>query len=130
MQISGSVIHLPPGADYRRMPPPALRSTPPRTARTPRSRRALMKRLLSLLLLLPIAAPAADLIKPKEPIKDRYIVVLDAKSVLGLKLPVVDDLARQLATLAGGRVLRSYAGILGGFALEAKADALAPLLKD
>lgn len=93
-----------------------------------------MKRLaVFVMLLAPLAAPAADLIKPKEPVADRFIVVLDAKAAgpLGAATaPLLDALARELAALTGGRVLKSYSGVLGGFALQAKREALAPLLKD
>jgi serine protease len=89
-----------------------------------------MKRIALLLALVPLAAPAAELIKPKEPIKDRYIVVLDPKLRIGVGLPLVDGLAKELATLVGGKVLHTYSGVVGGFAVAARAEALAPLLKD
>ena len=87
-----------------------------------------------LLLLLPLSATAAELIKPKEPIADRYIVVLDTGAVgkvAGqLGLPAVDAVAQELTALVGGRLLHSYAGVLGGFALQVKRGALEPLLRD
>lgn len=86
--------------------------------------------LLMLLAFLPLTAHAAKLIQPKEPIAGRYIVVLDPKLKATPGLPLLDGTARALATLVAGRVLYTYSGVVGGFALEAKADALAPLLKD
>ncbi|HUR39952.1 MAG TPA: S8 family peptidase [Verrucomicrobiae bacterium] len=85
--------------------------------------------LLLLSALAPCTASAAELIRPKEPVPNRYIVVLE-KLPGGLGLPVLDVAARELAAVVGGRVLHTYSGILGGFALEVRGDALAPLLKD
>lgn len=90
-----------------------------------------MARLLALVLLaLPLTAGAAQFIKPKEPVAGRFIVVLDPKLAGNLGLPAADALARELTGLVGGRLLHSYSGVLGGFALQAKREALAPLLKD
>ena len=93
-----------------------------------------MRRLaVFMMLLAPLAVSAAELLKPKEPVADRFIVVLSASAAgpLGAATaPLLDALARELAALTGGRVLKSYSGVLGGFALQAKREALAPLLKD
>src|SRR5688572_19893714 len=51
--------------------------------------------LLAPALLMPLAALAAELIKPREPIANRFIVVLDPKLSGGLGLPLVDKLARE-----------------------------------
>jgi len=89
-----------------------------------------MRRFVFLLLMLPLSAPAAELIKPKQPIADRFIVVLEPKLAGGLGAPLIDGLARELAALAGGRVLHTYGGVVGGFALRARRVALEPLLRD
>ena len=94
-----------------------------------------MPRLLVLLtLLLPLAAGAAELIKPKEPVADRFIVVFDG-AVAGMRagalgVPAVDAAAQELTALVGGKLLHRYSGVLGGFAIQAKRGALEPLLKD
>jgi subtilisin family serine protease len=87
---------------------------------------AMPRALVLLLLTLPFAAGAAELLKVREPVADRFIVVLDPGRVAGDA--AVDALARQLAGLAGGRVLHTYSGIVGGFALQAPRAALGPLL--
>jgi serine protease len=88
-----------------------------------------MKRALVLLIaILPLAVGAAELIKPKDPIPGRYIVVLQKK--IALHVPIAEGLARDLVALAGGVLLNTYSGVVGGFAMEAKADRLAPLLAD
>lgn len=85
---------------------------------------------LSLLLAWPLAGRAAELITPREPLADRFIVVLDGKLRRGLALPAAEALARELAALVSGRVLHTYAGVVGGFAIQAKREALTPLLRD
>lgn len=91
-----------------------------------------MTRIVALLLLTawPLAGRAAELITPREPVADRFIVVLDGKLRRGLGLPAAEALARELAARVSGRVLHTYAGVVGGFAIQAKREALAPLLRD
>jgi subtilisin family serine protease len=93
-----------------------------------------MRCLLVVLFLLPATAFAAELIKPKEPIADRYIVVLDARVAAKLAgplgAPAIDAIARELTALVGGQLLHSYTGVLGGFAIKVKRGALEPLLRD
>jgi subtilisin family serine protease len=85
---------------------------------------------LAVLLALPLSAAAAELIQPKEPVADRFIVVLDPRVGAKLGLPLVDTLARELTRLVGGRLLHTYDGVVGGFAIQVKREALAPLLAD
>src|SRR5687768_1254933 len=93
-----------------------------------------MRYLLAALFLLPASAFAAELIKPKELIADRYIVVLDAgvaaKLAGPLGAPAIDAIARELTALVGGQLLHSYSGVLGGFAIQVRRGALEPLLRD
>ena len=93
-----------------------------------------MTRFAVFLLVLPFAAPAAELIQPKEPIADRYIVVLEggaaAKVAGALGVPALEAVAQELTALVGGKLLHSYTGVLGGFALQVKRSALTPLLQD
>lgn len=91
-----------------------------------------MRRWYSLLLplLLPLSAPAAEFVKPAQPVADRFIVVLDPKLAGGLGLPLLDGVAKELAALAGGRVLHTYGSVVGGFAIQARRGALEPLLRD
>jgi subtilisin family serine protease len=92
-----------------------------------------MKRILATLLALPLAASAAGIVQPKEPIKDRYIVVFsDAPSAAlprtGLSL--LDGLAKDVVSLVGGKLLRSYGGALNAIAIEAPSGAVKKLLGD
>lgn len=89
-----------------------------------------MKRVLTLLLVLalPLAAPAAEIVKPKEPIKNRYIVVLSGAPLAGV--PLLDNVTKELVGLVGGKLLRNYGGVLNGFAIEAPPDKVKKLLGD
>lgn len=89
-----------------------------------------MRCLCALALLLPLSATAAEIIKPKEPVADRFIVVLNPPLGAQLAAPLVDTLAQQLTRLVGGRLLHTYGGVVGGFAIQVQRDALAPLLQD
>lgn len=90
----------------------------------------LLRLLLLVPILLPVGAQAAELLTPREPVADRYIVVLDGAARRTLSAPLLQALARELAGLASGRVLHTYSGVVGGFALQARREALAPLLRD
>lgn len=90
----------------------------------------LLRLLLLAPILLPLGAHAAELLTPREPVADRYIVVLDGAARRTLSTPLLQALARELAALASGRVLHTYSGVVGGFALQARREALAPLLGD
>lgn len=89
-----------------------------------------MRRLVLLLCLLPLSAAAAEFVKPRQPIPDRFIVVLEPELAGGLGAPLADGLARELTALVGGRLLHTYSGVVGGFALQVKRGALEPLLRD
>ena len=73
---------------------------------------------------------AAEIITPAEPIANRYIVSLDLKPLGGLQLPLVDALVQELVGLVGGKLLHSYGGVLGGFALEATPAQIERLASD
>jgi subtilisin family serine protease len=93
-----------------------------------------MSRLAMLLLLFTPSTFAAEFITPKEPVPDRFIVVLDQRMASGLSgalgVAAVEGVAKELAALVGGKVLHTYGGVLGGFAIQARRATLEPLLKD
>lgn len=84
--------------------------------------------MLALLFSRPLAA--AEIIQPDEPIANRYIVALDLKPLGGLQLPRIDAVVQELVGLVGGKLLHSYGGVLGGFALEATPAQIERLARD
>jgi subtilisin family serine protease len=76
------------------------------------------------------AASGGELVKPADPIPNRFIVVLDVKLVPGVAAPLVRSLAAQLAKLHGGQLLHVYENVLGGFALQVDAQAAAAIAQN
>lgn len=89
-------------------------------------------RLLILATLLLLARPllAAEIVKPAEPLANRYLVALELKPLGGLQLPLIEPLAQELVRLAGGKLLHVYGGVLGGFALQATPAQIQRLAQD
>lgn len=89
-------------------------------------------RSLILTLLLPFSGllPAAEILQPAEPIANRYIVALELKPLGGLQLPLIEPLVQELVRVTGGKLLHTYGGVLGGFALKASPAQIKRLAQD
>ncbi len=74
--------------------------------------------------------PAAEIIKPAQPLANRYIIAMQLKGLGGLQPALIEPLAQELAQRVGGKLLHVYGGVLGGFALEATPEQIERLALD